>query len=382
MKKLKKILAVLLALICITSVTPCTAYAANQFSEYVSFSFFDGSDFDSKDSAIPGSFTSSFIQATIEEIDLDISVPVQIDKGSKVTVTLNSWQGGRYVKWDSMYLVDYDTSDSRYLYDDVSVSYGGSSSGIYTITFTAHQTIKSNENITLILYKPHYSSSWASQATTSKSYFKVTSVEWEITDKSSAEQSSFFDKVGDWFNNLFQWLKDIRDNAVNGFANIGTWFSQLGNNIKTWFSDLSDNISDFFSNLISNIKTQFTNITNNLRDWFSNIGQWFSDIGDRISDFFEKLWNRIYWGNENGESEYQKPVIDNKLNDILDKLQEYQENLKSAILTIDSAAEDVSAYISTGTQLVNGVINVAGVGFTALIVFGIVFILVRKVVGR
>ena len=42
----------------------------------------------------------------------------------------------------------------------------------------------------------------------------------------------------------------------------------------------------------------------------------------------------------------------------------------------------MSDYISNGTALVNGVINVAGAGFTALITFGIVFVLVRKVVGR
>ena len=101
-----------------------------------------------------------------------------------------------------------------------------------------------------------------------------------------------------------------------------------------------------------------------------------------ISGFFEKLWNRIWWCNENGESEYVKPTISNKLLDILATLQDYQEKLKSTIDTIGSAASDVANYISAGTSFVNGVVGVAGAGFTVLIVFGIVFVLVRKVVGR
>lgn len=101
-----------------------------------------------------------------------------------------------------------------------------------------------------------------------------------------------------------------------------------------------------------------------------------------LSGFFEKLWNRIWWGNENGESEYVKPTISNKLLDILATLQDYQEKLKGTIDTIGSAASDVANYISAGTSFVNGVVGVAGAGFTALIVFGIVFVLVRKVVGR
>lgn len=179
-----------------------------------------------------------------------------------------------------------------------------------------------------------------------------------------SEQTGFFNSVKEFFQELFEKL-------TSAFDNIGAWFSELGDKIKSFFTDLTDNIKSFFSDL-----------SGNLKEWFNNIGDWFTEIGDKISGFFEKLWNRIWWGNENGESEYQKPVIDNKLNDILDTLDDYQLQLKNTIDTIGSSADEVSTYISTGTQLVNGVIGVAGVGFTALIVFGIVFVLVRKVVGR
>lgn len=191
-----------------------------------------------------------------------------------------------------------------------------------------------------------------------------------------------FARLTAWFDNLFQWLKDIRDGNVSFAESVKTLFSNITNSIKGFFSELGTKLTDGFKNLTNSISTFFTNLGNNLKDWFDDVGKWFTDIGDRIGEFFTSLWNKIWYGNEKGESEYQKPVINNKFNDILDTLSEYQEQLKGTISTISVSADSVSSYISTGTQLVNGVINVAGAGFTALIVFGMVFVLVRKVVGR
>lgn len=192
-----------------------------------------------------------------------------------------------------------------------------------------------------------------------------------VSVQSESQSKGFQNKIAAWFQNLFGWLKDIRDNALDLGKNIGSWFTQLGNNIKGFFTDLGNSI-----------KEQFTNMIDKLKGFFDNVGQWFKDIGDRIGGFFTTLWNKLWYGNENGAAEYQKPVISNKLDDILATLTDYQIQLKGTIDTIGTAADSVSSYISTGTQLVNGIINVAGAGFTALIVFGMVFVLVRKVVGR
>lgn len=199
----------------------------------------------------------------------------------------------------------------------------------------------------------------------------VTSFDVDI----KSEQQGFFDNIKEWFENLFELL-------TSKFTQLVQNISDLGSKIGNFFSSLTESIKGFFSDLGQNIKEQFNSIISNLRTWFSNVGDWFSNLGNSISGFFEKLWNRIYWGNEKGESEYQKPVINNKLNDILDTLDGYQLQLKGAIDTIGTAAEDVSTYISTGSSVITGIMNVGGIGFTALIVFGIVFVLVRKVVGR
>ncbi len=297
-KKFKFISLFLVFVVLSTFLTPLNAYAANKFSSYVDVSFINRNDNQlgttQSIASFPGAVTlSNTYQIEVNSIDLDIDVPVQIDKESKVTLTLNSWQNGRYSKWGNMYLVDVAV-ESQKVFKDVSIKYGGSSNGIYTITFTANKTIKANENIELYLTKPYYTTDKIDQM---KAYFKITSVEFEIVDKAAAEQSNFFNRVGDffsnlfdkltaWFNSLFGWLKDIRDS-------VGNWFSELGTKLSQWFSDLTDSLSSFFSNLIKNVKTFFSELSSNLKTWFSNVGQWFKDIGDRISGFFSDLWTNI-----------------------------------------------------------------------------------------
>lgn len=181
----------------------------------------------------------------------------------------------------------------------------------------------------------------------------------------------FWNAVKEALTNVLTWLKEIRDKIVNGF-------NDLGKTISNQFTNLVKNVQS----MIDSVNKWLSDTLDNIKQFMSNVGKWFTNLGNSISGFFEKLWNRIWWGNENGESEYVKPTISNKLLDILATLQDYQEKLKATIDAIGSAATDVANYISAGTSFVNGVVGVAGAGFTALIVFGIVFVLVRKVVGR
>lgn len=209
----------------------------------------------------------------------------------------------------------------------------------------------------------------------------IVKVESFVVDCES-EQSSFFGKVKEALTNVINWLKEIRDKLVNGFTDvvdsISSFFSSLFAKLGQWF----DKVGDWFSTLWDKLSGWFSDLFDKLKAWFEDVGDWFTAIGDRISDFFEKLWNRIWWGNEDGEESYVKPTISNKLLDILETLEEYRQKLKDTVDSMSSAADEVSDYISKGTSFVNGVMGVAGVGFSALVVFGVIFVLVRKVVGR
>lgn len=63
------------------------------------------------------------------------------------------------------------------------------------------------------------------------------------------------------------------------------------------------------------------------------------------------------------------------MNGWLDQLNEFAD-------TIDTAGDSAKDYISKGTELFNGFMGVAPASVIALIAFGIVFLVIRKIVGR
>ena len=152
--------------------------------------------------------------------------------------------------------------------------------------------------------------------------------------------------------------------------------------IVTALQELPEKISDFFQNLITNIQNLFSNLS----EWFTDLGDrisgFFTNLGDNISGFFEKLWNRIYWGNENGEAEYQPPVFSSSLDEALDKIDEYIAQLDDTNQEIENAKNTSIAYVEQGTTVINAVFGVFPSIVTALVIFGVVFIFCRKVVGR
>lgn len=63
------------------------------------------------------------------------------------------------------------------------------------------------------------------------------------------------------------------------------------------------------------------------------------------------------------------------MNSWLDQLHEFADS-------IDSAGQTASEYISKGTELFNGFMGIAPASVIALVAFGVVFLVIRKIVGR
>lgn len=63
------------------------------------------------------------------------------------------------------------------------------------------------------------------------------------------------------------------------------------------------------------------------------------------------------------------------MNGWLDQLDEFANS-------IDTAGQTVSEYISKGTELFNGFMGIAPASVIALVAFGVVFLVIRKIVGR
>lgn len=187
---------------------------------------------------------------------------------------------------------------------------------------------------------------------------------WNMSLSVQSETNSMLSSITEWVEGIFDDIQDLPNKIGDFFSSltsslsswfddVGDWFSQLGNNIKEWFSDLGNRISGFFTNL-----------------------------SNSISSFFEKLWNRIYWGNENGEADYQPPVFSSSLGEAIQKIQQYITQLDSTYNQIDEAKTTTVGYVEQGTTIINSVLGVFPSIAIAFVVFGIVFIFCRKVVGR
>lgn len=171
---------------------------------------------------------------------------------------------------------------------------------------------------------------------------------------------SYDTESGSLLNSIIEYIKEIFNSL-----------KELPNKIQSFFTDLKDNISAWFDDV---------------GNWFVELGDkikgFFSELSDNISGFFEKLWNKIWWGNENGESEYEPPTFSSGLTEILDKIDEYITSLEDTQTEIDNAKNNIVGYVEQGTSVINSVFGVFPTALTALVLFAIAFLFARKVVGR
>lgn len=140
-------------------------------------------------------------------------------------------------------------------------------------------------------------------------------------------------------------------------------------------SQLISDIADWFSNLIEKMGNFFTELGN-------KIGGFFTDLANKIGDFFTKLWNKIWWGNEAGESEYEPPDVSSKFDEVIASLNDWLSQLKGFSDTVDSQGDEVAEYVSTGSNAVTKFLSYAPAPILIFLTFAVVFVVVRKVVGR
>lgn len=276
MKILKKILSFLLSVIICCSVLPISVFGASDKAT-TSYTLQAGGNpyFITRfGDQLPLSATdSSYKQSDITSIDVDFIVKdVVAESTLQCTLVFNHGNAYRVQSFSRVRAgtVKNNSVDTDFTYN--------ATTGTLTFSFDIDEIDgETHDGLPCVTV-----SVWCDVSSTSSPNASAWVSLTGVSVQSESQSKGFQNKIAAWFQNLFGWLKDIRDNALDLGNNIGNWFTQLGNNIKGFFTDLGNKIT-----------TSFTEIKNNLKTWFENVGQWFKTLGDNIKGFFDNLWDNI-----------------------------------------------------------------------------------------
>ena len=148
----------------------------------------------------------------------------------------------------------------------------------------------------------------------------------------------------------------ILNSIKEGFSRLWEWLQNIWNTIK----EIPAKIGQFITNLGDRISTFFSNLTNS------------------IKGFFNDLWDKIW----NGDGSVPPFDNNNKFAQVIEKLNEWTAKIKEFSGSVDSSADTVTGYLQSGTSFLNSAMGAFPAALTAVLGFALVFIVVRKVVGR
>lgn len=211
MKKFKAILSFILSIVICFSVFPTTVFAKTtvKTQNYILSlepKTNDGSLISSNSANLPISITTTkFTQGQINQAFLVCNVisPIPEDSVVDVTVVFNDGNSFRTQTINELFCCgnylsnnfEYNSSTGTLHFTFETEGYSFESYDIFSIALSPLDTLSSNAN----------------------AWFKVTDLKITYT---SAE-NSFRDKLNAMFNDIFGWLKEIRDNLTNIGTNVG-----------------------------------------------------------------------------------------------------------------------------------------------------------------
>lgn len=216
---------------------------------------------------------------------------------------------------------------------------------------------------------------------------------------SPIELTNLDDNTG-LFNSILEWLQNIRNNIVDGFGNtvssVSTGFSNLTSSLSTFFSNLSTSISNGLTAVKNGINDKLESVKTAINNKIDSIQTWFINLGDRINEFFEKLKNYLLYFrhpvtlvngvpvDSNGNSIYTNP-FSSKLNNVKSTVDGWIDSINDFIETIDESADNVSQHLSVFKNVINRFFAAGNTGpalMLGIVVFGVVFVIIRKIIGR
>lgn len=152
-------------------------------------------------------------------------------------------------------------------------------------------------------------------------------------------------------------------------------FTDLGNTIGGFFTNLGNKIGGFFTDLKDSLVQKFVDLGN-------SIGEFFDMLRDYILYFEHPVdldSNGVPIGAD-GKPVYTNPFA-SKLDEFKTTVNGWLDTINEFINSIDSSRVAVAGYLSNGSTLINGVLSAVPI-LSVVLTFAIVFLVVRKVVGR
>lgn len=174
------------------------------------------------------------------------------------------------------------------------------------------------------------------------------------------------------------YLFRIWNSVKSGFANVGTWFSNLGSSITSAFDTNFTKLSVWLSNMIDSNIQQAQNIMSNISSNFDKLGVWFSNQNTLISNKFNDLHTMI-----SGKINDLHTMMVNKFNaleaairgdtapgesfqDQVDQKDQQLENMADVMESVTQPALD-SVNVAADSMVDSNVLAVSMSGLTSVI---------------
>lgn len=293
-------------------------------------------------------------------------------------------------------LVYNDLDDCFYFVVTNSISNVSIINAQFHVSFYVYPTSR----CTVYKYDPSNGNSWVSYKTGSKDFstlnldcfgvssnfpfkFLYCSADFTYTDDtysytvtsnqnnvgSSYIYANYFDPSGIYLDNDPN-ASSSGSGSDSGNVSVNVDFTQTNNILTSIFNKLdtvNTNLVSFKSDVSTKLSTINTSITNG-----------FTGMQTYLTGKFTTLYNILLYGSEQGnqqlvEQEMQLAQLETDFDSI-------NGNVSNVSTLINDAGDDVADYITTFTQFYNGMAAISGLA--AILSFGLIIILVKKVIGR
>lgn len=335
-----------------------------------------------------GSHVTGYKQAAADGFVYELYIP-NVDKGDKIHLSIKSIFGSLILKNIGNSELRFSTSFDDKLSD---VFYGSYNQLVTDFDFVVPYNC---DNLYVQIIQTDFS--YSLPASDLSLTFGLKSISYSVESETSSSISELRDYIYKLYVDTVTTVND-RYNSIMDY--ISSSFLNFDSRVKQYFSDSKNYVHNEISALQLYFNDKLTALWNHedeIKDELSSLLSAYSEeiqanadknSQNEIDNANQNSQNEIDNANQNhdeimnGDKEYDEYEFSSGLTDVLASVEEYADSLDNTLTQINEASNSASEYISQGTEVVESVFGVFPAMITVLVMFGIVFIFARKVIGR